>query len=324
MFRTFEQVEQESDEPDDNRSGGLGLGLAVVARVVSQLGGQLRVESKVGQGSKFTFVLHFRLPGPVDSTRRGSTASTASSATNAQQHSGGSTGSGTRDVLIRQVPRAAGSGSDIVRKTSSGGSRKSGQLSIASASRGGDIDSLVEAISSNPGSYDGPRSNRSSDPVIPSRAPKDGQVQIPDSRTPLRSLRIDGNDVDKPQVTGRPSLSTSKRPSLASRKTLASLTGSAVTSRPQVPLARRTSAQARNDSSSSGQEVSEGEESAAEQQARHMRIMIVEDDTINRVILHKKLTKEHKHDVKQTVHGEEAVRMYEQDKDFDFILMDLQ
>lgn len=38
----------------------------------------------------------------------------------------------------------------------------------------------------------------------------------------------------------------------------------------------------------------------------------------------KKLTKDFSHKVKPTVHGEEAVRLYEKDRDFDIILMDLQ
>jgi hypothetical protein len=36
-----------------------GLGLAVVARVVEQLGGQLRVDSKTGEGSRFSCLLPF-------------------------------------------------------------------------------------------------------------------------------------------------------------------------------------------------------------------------------------------------------------------------
>ena len=53
IFREFEQVE--SVQPKT----GLGLGLAVVARSVEQLGGQLRVDSKVDQGSRFSFLIPF-------------------------------------------------------------------------------------------------------------------------------------------------------------------------------------------------------------------------------------------------------------------------
>src|ERR1700733_9220758 len=39
-----------------------GLGLAVVARIVEQLGGQLRVESEVDEGSRFSFLIPLALP----------------------------------------------------------------------------------------------------------------------------------------------------------------------------------------------------------------------------------------------------------------------
>ncbi|KAH9986884.1 hypothetical protein BJV74DRAFT_927090 [Russula compacta] len=59
IFREFEQVE--SAQPKTSAAPGLGLGLAVVARSVEQLGGQLRVESKVEQGSRFSFIMPFTL-----------------------------------------------------------------------------------------------------------------------------------------------------------------------------------------------------------------------------------------------------------------------
>jgi hypothetical protein len=43
----------------------LGLGLAVVARVVEQLGGQLRVDSKIGEGSRFSCLLPFPIASSV-------------------------------------------------------------------------------------------------------------------------------------------------------------------------------------------------------------------------------------------------------------------
>jgi hypothetical protein len=57
IFREFEQVE--SAQPKSSTTPGLGLGLAVVARSVEQLGGQLRVDSKVDQGSRFSFLIPF-------------------------------------------------------------------------------------------------------------------------------------------------------------------------------------------------------------------------------------------------------------------------
>lgn len=77
IFREFEQVE--SSEPKTGGDNGVGefccrvcflvwlyegsysitpgLGLAVVARIVQQLGGQLRVKSEVEQGSQFSFLI---------------------------------------------------------------------------------------------------------------------------------------------------------------------------------------------------------------------------------------------------------------------------
>ncbi|EIW81252.1 hypothetical protein CONPUDRAFT_104552 [Coniophora puteana RWD-64-598 SS2] len=71
IFREFEQVE--SADPRDPVPG-VGLGLAVVARIVEQLGGQLRVESTVGVGSRFSFLI------PLELSNVGSDASGSSSA----------------------------------------------------------------------------------------------------------------------------------------------------------------------------------------------------------------------------------------------------
>jgi len=64
IFREFEQVELAAPRA---ATPGLGLGLAVVARIVEQLGGQLRVESKVGEGSRFSFLIPFTVAGEVGS-----------------------------------------------------------------------------------------------------------------------------------------------------------------------------------------------------------------------------------------------------------------
>ena len=48
----------------------LGLGLAVVARIVEQLGGRLRVHSDVGKGSRFSFLIPLTVSGEGGSGSR--------------------------------------------------------------------------------------------------------------------------------------------------------------------------------------------------------------------------------------------------------------
>ena len=67
LFREFEQVSTVDGDNQTLSAPTVGLGLAVVARIVRNLGGQLRVESKEHEGTKFTFVLPFCLPSVVSS-----------------------------------------------------------------------------------------------------------------------------------------------------------------------------------------------------------------------------------------------------------------
>ena len=57
IFREFEQAE--SAQPKASTAHSISLGLAVVAYSIEQLGGQLRVNSKVDQGCRFSFPIPF-------------------------------------------------------------------------------------------------------------------------------------------------------------------------------------------------------------------------------------------------------------------------
>jgi signal transduction histidine kinase len=58
LFQKFTQI----DSTSTRRAGGTGLGLVICKGIVEQHGGQMRVDSAVGQGSTFYFTLP---PAPV-------------------------------------------------------------------------------------------------------------------------------------------------------------------------------------------------------------------------------------------------------------------
>ncbi|MGC4087881.1 MAG: ATP-binding protein [Polyangiaceae bacterium] len=64
LYKAFSQV----DGSMLRRHGGTGLGLAISQRLAHMMGGAIRVQSKAGEGSTFTFSARFQLP--VETTER--------------------------------------------------------------------------------------------------------------------------------------------------------------------------------------------------------------------------------------------------------------
>ncbi|KAF9485880.1 phytochrome-like protein [Pholiota conissans] len=98
IFREFEQVQ--SSEPKPHSEAGVGLGLAVVARIVEQLGGQLRVESTVGEGSSFSFLIPLTLSIERNLSRHGRSSRSSGSSTSLRS---GSIGEKDIDSLVEAL-----------------------------------------------------------------------------------------------------------------------------------------------------------------------------------------------------------------------------
>ncbi|GHT18704.1 hypothetical protein FACS1894189_6910 [Planctomycetales bacterium] len=63
--RLFQQFEQ-ADNTTSRKFGGTGLGLAISKKISEMMGGQIQVESVVGQGSTFSFTIKVHRKGKMD------------------------------------------------------------------------------------------------------------------------------------------------------------------------------------------------------------------------------------------------------------------
>ncbi|GAA5836366.1 hypothetical protein JCM9279_000365 [Rhodotorula babjevae] len=135
LFRQFEQISTIGDKQRDEdikTEQAVGLGLAVVARIVRNLDGQLQVESKEGKGSKFTFVFPFRLP-PLDAETAPPTKGEVAAA-------------GQRKKARQIEPAHAQSG--LRRRTSKHSTDSADSRASKGSSGRSEIDSLINAMAS--------------------------------------------------------------------------------------------------------------------------------------------------------------------------------
>lgn len=318
IFREFEQVESVLPESQDDQlagfatrgpsdddrllgpegpsrhtasnASGLGVGLAVVARIVRNLKGQLRVDSTVGVGSRFTYLIPFQ------------------SATPTPDH---------------PEPRPARS----VMTSKSARSNSSGSLETLSSGHNSELDSLVEAIggplkiTDKRRSVDDLKGSTLAGPryqagLTVSRAyQEDGVREVKDSRTPLRPSKVDAHTLDAVSqknnsegTLGRPGIPTRRSQESAMSKATAPSEVSAI-SHSRLAALRRSQNSPRP---------------IVREKVSPLRVLVVEDDPINRMILKKRLGMDG-HTVLQAMNGEEGVQKFDKESDhIDCVLMDLQ
>lgn len=339
LFRDLEQVSTEeiprppsqlADMPREMRT--LGLGLAVVARTVRNMDGQLRLKSEIGQGSRFVVQLPFLLADEAPSSggeneptlkkvpSSNPVASAPASLTVAPEG---------EIMLVDRVSTTGPIDSDFTGDRGSMGSRQSRGSHGSHGSQQSDADRLIDAIqtplslnekeggefpligsvrsggSVRPGSRGAVSvSARSSSPsrqepqspvAVSAPGPQPGRAEVQDTKTPIRAVKIPDEYTDMPQ-----------RPQGGEQSGVLF----------EIKGGDRGTAKAGTES------VTSGGTHATDTQ--HLQVLVAEDDPINMKILRKRLERLG-HGVHHTVNGEDCATVYrERSTEFDVVLMDMQ
>ena len=340
LFRDLEQVSTEesnsavppegASEPSEART--LGLGLAVVARTVRNMDGQLRLKSDEGQGSRFVVQLPFHVPDESPSTGSGSGNE---SLTAAHPQNPPSTAPASLTTVPEGEIMLVDRGSTINVSTEpetlavagadmgSAGSRKSFDSGHSQATHKSDAERLIDAIQTplsladkesqcpisrqnSKGSATGTPSKRIQGASIISTSPKTHR-RGPSSSTqdhnapgsaPVRDAKIPIHPVKVPDEY----VDLPQRPQVGGRSSTV------------VQVSSVTRPRANTENITSGR-IGEGQP---------LQVLIAEDDPINMKIMRKRLERSG-HAVHHAVNGEDCALAYkERSATFDVVLMDMQ
>ncbi|KAL8866998.1 MAG: hypothetical protein Q9174_005946 [Haloplaca sp. 1 TL-2023] len=324
LFRELEQVQGESDESLEEKLGPdtkaisatedekrtLGLGLAVVARIIRNMNGQLRLKSEQGKGSRFVLQMNFGLPAEENNERLVKDVPSPEGLAPPNQPVTPPVERGEILLVNKSAQKeAVPSPRNAMSRRASNDSVASikSKLSVTSvqsnASARSDVERLIEAIQEpamkpKSASTDGTlgksaSSRRSSTRSRPQSAhglmveepkqmdPGPGEAKVLDSKTPIRSIRVPGTT-----KYGSPA---AKAPRAPSRVLF------------DVP-----------------------DKKPQQLNADQLNVLVAEDDPVNSKIVKKRLERLG-HFTHLTVNGEDCSSAYgENPAAFDVVLMDMQ
>ncbi|KAF4452393.1 hypothetical protein F53441_4739 [Fusarium austroafricanum] len=349
LFRDLEQVSTEDspmpgtqleEMPREMRT--LGLGLAVVARIVRNMDGQLRLKSEVGQGSRFVVQLPFLLSNEPPSPQGGEGAQ-PSGPTNQSSNSADTVNTATSApasmtaapegeiTLVDRVSAMTSSieGGDASIKQESRTSRRSMSSHGSRGSQQSDADRLIDALSTPlslnvkegaefPLSGSVPSRGSSIRPTSRGAVSLGGRSASPSSKEPRSPVAT------KPHSElGRAEVMDTKTP-IRAVKIPDEYTD--VPSRPQPSEQSGVLFEMKSDERPAPKAATESVTSGGTQmtEQQHLEVLVAEDDPINMKILRKRLERVG-HGVHHTVNGEDCAAVYrERSKEFDVVLMDMQ
>ncbi|KXJ85119.1 putative cyanobacterial phytochrome B [Microdochium bolleyi] len=345
LFQDLEQVSTDADalslddvqRPPESRV--LGLGLAVVARIVRNMDGQLRLKSVEGKGSKFVIQLPFDLPtaellakvGAADNKNSDSPTPSAASVSRTLRPA-------DHDEVLLVANANSVRGHRTLSAKRSMDENSINSLKSSAASKGSvrsaksDADRLIDAISTpltlgdrdddvHRGTRRDSRSRNHSQTGSTTSLP--GTIGVGNSSSPLdrpvalkRSTTTSGVvDSSEEVVDGTHPVAYSKTPIRPVK------VPDEYFDQPRLPQTGQTS-KILFEMPPTPSPVASGD--PASQGQNTLRVLVAEDDPINMKILKKRLEKAG-HQVTHAVNGEDCASVYgETPEKFDIILMDMQ
>ncbi|KAH7021041.1 uncharacterized protein B0I36DRAFT_252535 [Microdochium trichocladiopsis] len=344
LFQDLEQVSTDADatslddvqRPSESRT--LGLGLAVVARIVRNMDGQLRLKSEEGKGSKFVIQLPFDLPteellakvGAVDNEEADNTTPSAASVTKSLPPTDAS-----EVMLVANASNAHGTRTLNTKRsmdehsiTNSLKSSLASQGSIRSVKS--DADRLIDAIST-PLALGDPEdetqrgsrresrgrnhSQAGSTTSLPGTISIGSNIGTAERPAPLKRSTTTSGVVDSSEAStsGTHPVADSKTPIRPVK------VPDEFFDQPRLPQTGQTSKVLFEVPPSPAPVISKSSDKQST-----LQVLVAEDDPINMKILKKRLEKAG-HEVTHAVNGEDCATVYsETPEKFDIILMDMQ
>lgn len=322
-------VKQLTNQPDKT---ALGLGLAVVARIIKNMGGQVRIRSEEGKGTRFIIQFPFDLPdskadkqGPEGRSSEGTVTPQPSTPPIGPMD-------GERTLIAPSLSRypsendskqsnqvARRASADSLRSKTSLRSFKSGS---SQRSQRSDVDRLIDAISE-PHMVNNNRTgdrSPSSQSLRPPSNKNNGLESAESSRTRSRSLELDQDRFTTPphqrsmtsKIPGEERISSSGMPLRAVR-----MPDELQSPAEEVPKRGTILGEVHEEPKTMLPTIEK-------LTADHLRVLVAEDDPVNSRIVKKRLEKLG-HDVYLTVNGEECASAFcDKPQDFDVVLMDMQ
>jgi signal transduction histidine kinase len=340
---------------DDKRA--LGLGLAIVARIIRNMDGQLRIRSEEGEGTRFVIQFPFDLPDdeedvpPLVPTDTSTSGNVTSHPKRPKSSSSSIQPGGERTLISPAMSRHGSSGSasqgngtiidhpDVDRRRSADSlksktslrSLKGGMTSSTTGSPRSNVDRLIEDLQAphlverRRGGHRGRDSSPGARSMIPALTKRSSMDVGSPPQTRSKSLEIaEGRIVIPPHQRSLDTKTPGEEPIAFSSQPLKAV---------RLPDDAALSTTQGSMGSILGKvhdeprELSPPPTPAPEPEkltSDKMRVLVAEDDPVNSRILKKRLEKM-QHTVYLTVNGEECASAFaESPQDFDVILMDMQ